>query len=98
MEFTLGAVGGLGTALYFCLSYGKLQEITAVIEKNDSLWNPYADPQGIAMWVSLVLILITSLQYPFQNAYNPGVKAGSKTDYIGKILNAWNSPSFPIYR
>lgn len=94
MEFTLGAVGGLGTALYFCLSYGKLQEITAVIEKNGSLWNPYADPQGIAMWVSLVLILITSLQYPFQNAYNPGVKAGSKTDYIGKVFERLEHPFF----
>ncbi len=96
MEFTLGAVGGLGTALYFCLNYAKLQTITGIIDANGALWNPLAGKQNTAAWVSLVLILVTGFQYLFQSTYRKNVKAKSKTDYLG-LLFEWLEQPFYSY-
>ena len=94
MEFTLGAVGGLGTSLYFCLNDGKLQEITAAIQANGTLWNPLGDRQNMAAWFSLVLILITGFQYLFQSGYRKGVKAKSKTDLLGQFFELLEQPFY----
>lgn len=94
MEFTLGAVGGLGTALYFCLNFSQLQTITRVIEANGTLWNPLARLQGPSAWLALVLILITALQYLFQSGYRKKVKPKSKSDYIGKVFEFLEHPFY----
>lgn len=94
MEFTLGAVGGLGTSLYFCLNFTKLQSIIGIIDIKGELWNPLADMQNTAAWVSLILILVTGFQYLFQSTHRKNVKPKSKTDYLGLLFEGLEQPFY----
>ena len=94
MEFTLGAVGGLGTALYFCLNFNQLKEIIGIIEANGALWNPLGDKAELYSWIALGLILITGFQYLFQSEYEKNIKPKSKTDYLGKAFELLEQPFY----
>lgn len=94
MEFTLGAVGGLGTSFYFCLNYAKLQSIIGVIDIKGALWNPLGDKQNAAALISLVLILLTGFQYLFQSTHQKNVKPKSKTDYLGLLFEGLEQPFY----
>ncbi len=94
MEFTLGAVGGLGTALYFCLNFEQLKEYTKIIEDNGALWNPLGGKAELYAWIALALIMTTLLQYLFQSDYRKNVKPKSKTDMLGKVFEGLEQPFF----
>lgn len=94
MEFTLGAVGGLGTALYFCLNFDALGDIANIIQANGGVWNPLGERADLYAWIALGLIMITSLQYLFQSEYRKKVKPGSKTDLLGKGFELLEQPFY----
>ena len=63
MEYTLGAVSGLGFGIFYEATKGTmLKERLDVISEN-GFWNPYPNHQGAIAWVIFALSIFTVLQY-----------------------------------
>ena len=94
MEFTLGAVGGIGTSLYFCLNFSKLREITGIIDANGAMWNPLGKIQGPASWIALGLLLMTGFQYFFYSKAKKNTTGRKKAERAGKAFELLEQPFY----
>lgn len=60
MEFTLGAFGGLGLSLCYCLSFDKVKAMVKIIEQNGGLWNPLSELEAYVPWVAAASLLFVT--------------------------------------
>lgn len=96
MEFTLGAVGGLGTAAYFFLNKSGLSKITAAVGSGVLFPNFKAANIDFLPWIALFLIFLPALQYPLQSGQNGKIKAKSKLDTIGQLMEWLEEPIYSV--
>ncbi len=62
MEFALGAFGGLGISLLYCLNFDKVEYRAALIEKN-GIWSPIADLEPWISVAAFAVLMLSVLQY-----------------------------------
>ncbi len=96
MEWTLGAFGGFGLSLAFCLNFDALKKITGTIEKNGGLWNPLGGANFMLSWIAATLILLTVLQHFFYNKATVKFKNKLKYERAGKAFE-WLEQPFYCY-
>jgi hypothetical protein len=94
MEFTLGAVGGMGIALYYCLNFTKLKALTAIIETNGGIWNPLGKWTEPASWLAAALLLTTSFQYLFNSKAKKNKLKAKKYEMTSKVLEILEQPFY----
>lgn len=108
MEFTLGAIGGLGVSITIVLLSGRFSDIEAIIAEKGALWSPISNIEMPLLFIWLVLIAIDMLQFLFipyisRNELQVANKSKklSKTEYerqLKKVEKAENSKSIKNYK
>lgn len=93
MEFTLGAAGGLGTALYFFLNRAGLENITGKIAGQNTLFSGFkANELSFLPYLMLILVFLPALKYLFQSKHNEKIK--DKLDSLGQFMEWLEEPIY----
>ena len=88
--------GGLGTAAYFFLNKSGLSKITAAVGSGVLFPNFKAANIDFLPWIALFLIFLPALQYPLQSGQNGKIKAKSKLDTIGQLMEWLEEPIYSV--
>jgi hypothetical protein len=96
MEFTLGAVGGLGTALYFFLNKQGFSKMTSNISGGKLFPGFKANALSFLPWIALFLIFLPASQHLLQSGQNSKIKSKSKADVLGEIMEWLEEPIYSV--
>ena len=62
MEYALGAIGGFGISLLYCLKFDSVEHRIALIEKS-GIWSPIADLEPWISVAAFAVLMLSVLQY-----------------------------------
>ncbi len=80
MEYTLGAVGGFGISLCFCLNYGTILRYGDIVGNNGRLWDVLGEYGDTLSWIAIGLFMAAILQYVYVYYKTRGLKDGLGMD------------------